>query len=132
MGYRSQVGYLIMFTEKEVYDQFKVQYKLDPKFELCREDESDSLRKSVHLQWIDEKQLVKFEAHDVKWYEDYPDVKCHHDLLNLADEYNEKYDCVSWQFVRIGEEEGDIESEYGGDGDASSYMYAVSSIHCEV
>jgi hypothetical protein len=122
MGYRSQVGYLIVFTEKEVYDQFKVQYKLDPEYEQCRIDEPQS------LMFNDDKLHIRFEAEDVKWYDSFPDVTAHHKLLDLADEYAEKYNCVSWCFVRIGEETGDIETRYGGDGEASSMIYPVSSI----
>lgn len=122
MGYRSEVGYLILFTEKEVYDQFKVQYKLDPAYDECREDEPQS------LSFDDDRLLVRFEVDDVKWYDSYPDVIAHHKLLDLADEYAEKYKCVSWVFVRIGEESGDIETRYGGDGDATSLLYPVSSL----
>ncbi len=122
MGYRSQVGYLIVFTEQQVYDQFKVQYKLDPDYEQCRIDEPHS------LMFNDDKLHIRFEAEDVKWYDSYPDVIAHHKLLNLADEYAEKYNCVSWCFVRIGEESGDIDTQYGGDGDATSMLYPVSSL----
>jgi hypothetical protein len=80
------------------------------------------------LQFDDEKCRVKFEAHDVKWYDTYDDVLCHHELLKLADEYHEKYNCVDWTFVRIGEEDGDVERQFGGIGDASMYLYPVSSI----
>ena len=132
MGYRSEVGYLIMFTEQEVYNQFKVQYKLDDKFKLCWEDEENTNEYASTLRFNDEKCMVTFKASHVKWYEDYPDVKCHHNLLALADEYYDKYDCVEWAFVRVGEEEGDVETEYGGTGDATSYLYPVSSIHWEV
>lgn len=122
MGYRSEVGYVIAFTEKEVYDQFKVQYKLDPEYDQCRDDEPHD------LYFNDNKQLVKFEASDVKWYDSYPDVIAHHKLLELADEYAEKYNCVSWSFVRIGEETGDIDTQYGGNGEATSMLYPVSSL----
>jgi hypothetical protein len=119
-----------MFTEQEVYNQFKVQAKLDDKYKICWEDlvETTTTPSSARLEFNDEKAYIRFEAHDVKWYEDYPDVKCHHALLDLAEEYAEKYECVSWQFVRVGEEVDDIESKYGGNGDASSYVYPVSGI----
>lgn len=131
MGYRSDVGYVIVFTEKEVYDQFKVQYKLDPAYELCREDESGTDFNDIQLRFIDDRLLIKFNAESVKWYDEYPDVKCHHALLVLADEYAKKYTNVSWAFVRIGEETGDVETQYGGDDngeEAASMIYPVSSI----
>jgi hypothetical protein len=132
MGYRSEVGYLIMFTEQEVYNQFKVQYKLDDKFKYCWEDEENTNEYASTLRFNDEKCMVTFKASDVKWYDTFDDVKCHDALLDLADEYHEKYNCVDWAFVRIGEEEGDIETRFGGIGDASMYLYPVSSIEWEV
>jgi len=133
MGYRSQVAYVIVFDKKEVYDQFRVQYKLDEKFKLCWEDEKAEFPKSVQLEWLDEYHIVKFVAQDVKWYDDYPDVICHHDLMKLADEYDEKYGGVEWKFVRVGEEEGDIETEVGGKADiVHSYLYPVTSIQCDI
>ena len=133
MGYRSEVGYVIVFEKKEVYDQFRVQYKLDEKFKLCWEDESDSMGKSIQLKWNDEKYIITFEAHDVKWYDDYPDVICHHDLLKLAEEYFDEYGGVEWKFVRVGEEEGDIETDVGGNADlVHSYIYPVTSIQLEI
>ena len=132
MGYRSEVGYLIMFKEQEVYNQFKVQYKLDDKFKLCWEDEENTNEYASTLRFNDEKCMVTFKATDVKWYDSYPDVRCHHDLLTLADEYHEKYNCVSWTFVRVGEEQGDVESQYGGDGDANSYVYPVSYVNWDI
>jgi hypothetical protein len=122
MGYRSQVGYLIAFEDKDVYNQFKVQYKLDPEYEECRKDEP------LYLLFLDDKLIVRFEADDVKWYDSFPDVIAHRKLLDLAEEYAEKYEDVSWTFVRIGEESGDIETDYGGNGDATSLLYPVSSL----
>ena len=133
MGYRSQVGYVILFHEKEVYDQFKVQYKLDDKFKHCWEDEENIAGHAPSLEWNDNKHSVKFEAYDVKWYDDYPDVICHTDLLNLATEYDEKYGGVEWRFVRIGEEEDDVETLVGGTPDmVYSVIYPVSSIQFEI
>ena len=133
MGYRSEVGYVIIFKEREVYDQFKVQYKLDDKFKHCWEDEANENMSSPTLEFNDDKCFVRFEAYDVKWYDDYPDVICHTDLLDLASEYDEKYKGVEWRFVRIGEEEGDIEDRVGGTPDAVySYIYPVSSIQFDI
>ena len=132
MGYRSEVAYLIMFNEQEVYNQFKVQYKLDDTYKYCWEDEENTNEYAPTLKFNDEKCMVKFEAHDVKWYDSYPDVKCHDALLKLADEYYDKYNCVEWAFVRIGEEDDDIETNYGGTGEAQSYLYPVRTIECDV
>jgi hypothetical protein len=132
MGYRSEVGYIIMFSEQEVYNQFKVQYKLDDAYKHCREDEENTNEYASTLRFNDEKCMVTFKAIDVKWYDSFPDVRCHHALLKLAEEYYDKYNCVEWAFVRIGEEVDDIETNYGGTGEAQSYIYPVSSIQWDV
>ena len=41
----------------------------------------------------------------VKWYEDYKDVSLFMDILEVANERG-----VDWQFIRIGEEFGDIDN----------------------
>lgn len=128
MGYRSEVGYVIKFHEKEVYDQFKVQYKLDDTFKECWRDEE-----AGSLEWNEEGLHIRFEVHDVKWYDDFPDVQCHRALLDLASEYDEKYKGVEWRFVRVGEEEGDVVSEVGGTPDyVYSLIYPVSSIQFDI
>lgn len=127
MGYRSNVAYLIMFDEKEVYDQFRVEYKLDDQYKYCWEDEEHEA-----LEFIEGKLAIKFSASDLKWYDSYPDVKCHRDLLNLASKYFEKYGGVSWHFVRVGEESGDIETDWAGSGLAGQYLYPQTDIVCEI
>ena len=135
MGYRSNVAYLILFDKEEVYDQFRVQYKLDDDFLLCREDEQNDKHQSVTLEFDRKYLAIKFNAYDVKWYDDFDDVKCHKKLLELATEYADKYKGVSWCYVRIGEEQGDVETDdyYSvSDRQARDYLYPVSSIQFDM
>lgn len=125
MGYRSEVGYVIAFEDKDLFNQFIVQAKLDPVYELCWKAEYET----TFTQVLEDKLMLKFHATDVKWYDEYEDVKCHEALLNLASDYIEKYNnhmvasdteqtdtLVSWSFIRIGEELDDNEHRTGGDG----------------
>jgi hypothetical protein len=117
MGYRSEVGYVIAFGDKDLFKQFIVQSKLDPVYELCWKAEYET----NFTQVLDDKLMLKFHATDVKWYDDYADVKCHEALLKLVDDYIEKYTeqidtGISWSFIRIGEELDDNEHRTGGDG----------------
>ena len=77
---------------------------------------------------VDESNLaLNFLASDVKWYEDYEDVKCHMALLQLAQDWAENTDEKNGEtkgnkhiggiFVRIGEETDDITEEYFGEHD---------------
>lgn len=112
MGYRSDVAYAIRFKSREHRVRFMAAQALDPNIKL--ED-----FKLVH----DDCVLLHYEA--VKWYEDYDDVKAHQRLLADA-----KTQGCSWEFCRVGEETGDIESErdYSID-DLGNEMYPPDIIH---
>jgi hypothetical protein len=80
---------------------------------------------------VHDEQEIRFVASAVKWYPDYPDVKCHHELMGLCDEYLQRQEknfidgqvpsltppAVSELFRRIGESEDDLEERHGGDPD---------------
>lgn len=111
MGYRSEVAYKIKFEDEGQWNLFLLEAKSKPETRMCFEDECMTVAYDQHE--------VRFYADHVKWYSDYPDVKCHHKLMELCDEYNErsdKYVCA-WLFRRVGESEDDIESESGGEPD---------------
>jgi hypothetical protein len=141
MGYRSDVGYKIKFhkdiqwrdgipvtartiSSKDLFNTFLAEAKSKEDTKLCFEDDDGVFK-------IDLDNLaITFYASSVKWYEDYPDVKCHEALLNLANEWIEQhesderfYSPVHWGFVRIGEEHGDIDERHGNDGYDLVYTY---------
>jgi hypothetical protein len=111
MGYRSDVAYKIKFDDEGQWNVFLLEAKSKPETRLCFEDED--------LTVVHDKHEIRFVACAVKWYPDYPDVKCHHRLMELCDEYNERGDeyVCAWLFRRIGEEEDDIEHQTGGEPD---------------
>lgn len=123
MGYRSNVAYKIVFSDAEQFNVFLIEAKSKPETRLCFEDED--------LVVAYDKQEIRFLAEAVKWYPDYPDVKCHHKLFELCDEYNQRQEerfidtkevsitppTVSYLFRRIGESEDDYEDMHGGDPD---------------
>ena len=123
MGYRSDVAYKITINDKDQWNVFLIEAKSKPETRLCFEDED--------LQVDHEKCEIRFLAHAVKWYGDYPDVKCHHELLDLCDEYNERQEeqfiagtehkitppTATYLFKRIGESDDDCEELSGGDPD---------------
>lgn len=123
MGYRSDVAYKIKFDNAEQWNVFLIEAKSKPETRMCFEDES--------LTVVHDKQEIRFLAEGVKWYGDYEDVKCHHKLFELCDEYNERQEkafidarepsitppWASYLFRRIGEQDDDIEDLHGGDPD---------------
>jgi len=98
MGYRSDVAYAIAFPNKDKRIRFMATAALDPEIEL----------KDFKL--IDDT-TVLFSYEQVKWYDGYDWVKAHVQLLEDA-----KAQSCGWQFLRVGEEAGDVEQD-GDDGD---------------
>jgi hypothetical protein len=98
MGYRSDVAYAIAFPSEDKRIRFMATAALDPEIEL----------KDFKL--IDDT-TVLLSYDDVKWYDEYDWVKAHKRLLEDA-----KNQLFGWQFLRVGEEAGDVEQD-GDDGD---------------
>jgi hypothetical protein len=118
MGYRSEVAYVIKFEDIAQRDAFVtlVLAKNDPIV-------TEAINDTTHDQTDDP--VITFKAGDVKWYDSYPDVQVHHQMMRDA---TELYD-AEWRFVRIGEETTDIEvQEEGHEFELWEYVDPVSSI----
>jgi hypothetical protein len=130
MGYRSTVAYTIRFTpipdnnvdsptEEEVH-QCKASF-------YCFLAEAKVKHPSCFSEEfgvdVDEANFaLNFLAEDVKWYEDYEDVKAHTALQDLSKAWvdmENKY--IGGIFIRVGEEDDDLETD--STGDAENYMY---------
>lgn len=120
MGYRSDVAYTIRFTSddtraKQSFYTFIAEAKAKAATAPCF-NESEWAEFEV-----DEGRFrINFSADTVKWYPDYPDVKCHEALIELAAEWandEDNHSEIAYSFVRIGEEADDIEEKSGGDYD---------------
>jgi len=117
MGYRSEVAYKIMFYEEAQWNVFIIEAKSKPETRACFDDECLTVDYDKHA--------IMFYADDVKWYPDYEDVQCHHNLMGLVDEYNERATNLDkdagyvggYLYRRIGEAEDDVETLSGGDPD---------------
>jgi hypothetical protein len=113
MGYRSDVAYKIKFVNKEDFWGFIAESKLDPDTALCfdkQEEWGDSFI-------VDEERYeICFLAEGWKWYDEYPEVKCHQALWEKAearcDEDNIE---VEGAWCRTGEESDDNDERYFGD-----------------
>lgn len=131
MGYRSNVAYTIRFVHeddtnnKQSFYTFLAEAKSNAASAACfgeqgwAEFEIDEARFSIN-----------FATEDVKWYESYADVQCHEALINLASEWVNDEDNnsgIAYKFVRIGEDNEDIEVREGGDVDYN-WAYVNRSI----
>ena len=114
MGYRSDVAYVIGFDTDEKRDEFVALIRV----------RGDELWTALQECGMDEHQpRINFYAGDVKWYDSFPDVQMHDKLLTfIADNYSDEGG-IGWKFIRIGEEQGDIQEEEGGDHDTVSYLH---------
>ena len=117
MGYRSDVAYTIRFVSdddtknKQSFYTFLAEAKSNAATAPCFNDQWNEAE-------VDEVRLrINFVADDVKWYPSYPDVACHDALIDLADEWaNDESNNseIAYRFVRIGEEQEDIETKTNG------------------
>lgn len=100
MGYRSYVALAFKkdAVSKEVIDEAKKYW--DESY--WREREED---------------VILFYAEEVKWYDSYSDVQAIENIIQSMDEEN-------YQFIRIGEEPGDIEER----GSAYLSLYTSTTI----
>ena len=116
MGYRSEVAYVINFEDKQKLNEFIA------KVMVLGGDVANAL-KECEIEVVDGAfscYRINFYAVDVKWYESYPDVKAHEQLLDFAGEWFPDGG-VGWKFIRIGEEMGDVDDRDGGDDDFIPY-----------
>ena len=123
MGYRSEVAYSIGFEDTQTMGQF-INYVFGS------EDEHmiDALKECE----VCFKELrINFHAYDVKWYESYTDVQGHTKLYTLPnDESTQFYEKCDYKFIRVGEEQGDIDEDYSSNADIDLHdgFYTVTSI----
>lgn len=118
MGYRSEVSSII-YAKKDIMDKFKV-------------DNSDSIKElethfennydeGLSYQSNPDYDIIFLRGNGWKWYETYTDVKAWNNLMNLAIDKG-----LSVEFIRIGEDEADIEVKYINDSEC--YLSAVRFI----
>jgi hypothetical protein len=123
MGYRSNVAYTIRFTgdDDKAIEQSFYCFLAEAKVKFPTAVTDTDLK-------VDEKNFaLNFFASDVKWYEDYEDVKCHMSLLQLAQDWSENVDeengdtkgnkHIGGIFVRVGENADDVTEEGFGEHD---------------
>jgi hypothetical protein len=141
MGYRSTVAYTIRF-ETPSYD--KPEERTDPEEakrsfytfigEAKAKETTAGAFTDEDLKVDEEKLAIYFFAESVKWYEDYPDVKCHECLMGLAREWADDGEnsnpFIGGAFARIGEETDDNIEEVWGNGEYD-WVNIYRSMHCD-
>ena len=111
MGYRSEVAYVIAFEDKPTLNEFisLVMLKGGAEAEALKECQIEVSEGAFSCY------RINFYAGDVKWYDSYPEVEAHTWLYQYAVERFE--DNCAYRFLRIGEEQADIEDEHSDPSD---------------
>jgi len=119
MGYRSDVAYVIRFATEEQRDTF---------VELVKHRNDDWTQAILECETEYEEPIITFEVHDVKWYDDFKDVRAHNALMEWAVEL---YPEAGWRLIQLGED-GQEECNQGGDcDDLWDYLYTSHSLNTE-
>ena len=111
MGYRSQVAYVIAFEDKTTLNEFisLVMLKGGREAEALKECQIEVSEGAFSCY------RINFYQDDVKWYDSYPEVEAHTWLYQYAVERFEGK--CAYRFLRIGEEQADIEDEHSDPSD---------------
>jgi len=132
MGYRSSVRSCVYSDNVELFDAFIAGQKLSEprlfedgnwfknnlKFE-------EQIYKDMEGKITQTIKILDMSCDDVKWYDDFDDVKSWTKLLASAEEQG-----LNYEFVRVGEESDDIEQEQGGEN-VEHFLYPSTSIICD-
>jgi len=113
MGYRSDVAYAIQFPSKDELVVFLARVRMD----ASQVGELDKLMVAKTRPWADPNEcyVLLFHEESVKWYEDsYEDVQWHMRLIQAAAEQG-----YPTRYVRVGEEQGDVEIKDTGETECS-------------
>ena len=116
MGYRSDVAYTIRFngTANELLEDVEKSFKLF----LAEAKVKPACAIAINEVSIDEKAMhINFYCDGVKWYDSYPDVDSHMELVSLAREWVADCPYIGVIFVRVGEELEDNVWESDGNYD---------------
>ena len=113
MGYRSDVQAVIYGPSDEML-RFVTASKMDDKYKLVWKEFDAQLNVfTMGAAKPDPVTVLHLKCEDVKWYTDYPDVAAWHALMVEADQdYH-----LHYEFIRIGEEDGDVEKDNSPDCD---------------
>lgn len=121
MGYRSDVAYTIRFTPEYSTEKMPVDPKpmRDAFFTFIAEAKSkpatELAMKEVSVE--EDKLQLNFYCDSVKWYDSFPEVESHEQLVSLAREWVADCPYIGVIFVRVGEELEDNVWESDGNYD---------------
>jgi len=141
MGYRSEVGYAVRLSKNHEHDdQLMEQLKaneinLDDLWGMFIAEVKVSCKEALRWKQIkvdNQQRWLAYREGGVKWYADFEDVQAHEKILDIAEEYNQRYsddynlpELFDIAFVRIGEDPEDVDYKHRGEGYDMFYPVTV-------
>ena len=109
MGYRSDVYIGVAFENEADLKELLAVYAIDPRVQKL----------NLLKEWdVMEDNILLCVIEGTKWYAGYEDVQGIEHMLNLADKFDAERDMpIAYRFVRLGEDEDDIETREEHNGD---------------
>ena len=121
MGYRSDVATVIYGDNRNPEKYALLKTLMNTTFKVAYDEWS------ANAIWHDEKCVLEFFIEDVKWYESYEEIQDFTKMLYAIAEIPG----FNYEFVRIGEDDNDIERQ--SEGNQCEYVISVSrSIEVEL
>lgn len=119
MGYRSEVAIMIYGTAEEMAVVKAVYDRLYSALDAETKETVDYVMGDDNNGFSEEG--FRFHAEDIKWYDGYAHIEFFKEFFNEGDDSG-----ASCEFIRIGEEYDDIETDYIGDD--NEYRLAVTRL----
>ena len=109
MGYRSDVYIGVAFENEADLKEVLAVYAIDPRVQKL----------NLLKEWdVMEDNILLCVIEGTKWYAGYEDVQGIEHMLNLADKFDAERDMpIAYRFVRLGEDEDDMETREEHNGD---------------
>tara|TARA_R110002049_G_scaffold101690_1_gene246782 strand:- start:3962 stop:4372 length:411 start_codon:yes stop_codon:yes gene_type:complete len=133
MGYRSEVKIAIQCNKAVVganagWKTFLCEIAVNPDTKIAYEELTSSDLKNCGIDEHTTVNRIWYEGDDVKWYDSYSDVQSWMALLEVAQGYQHLDEQLfSTAFIRIGEEDNDVETNYTSEGCELLSVYSSSS-----
>lgn len=137
MGYRSEVRAAFYTTRKEEWPVLKL---------FVDENFPKDLDEDLHLITSEGMWGYDFNATDIKWYDNYPEIKAFDKFVEVfedianemrvlkgvkGEEYTEYINQWSYEFLRVGEDDGDVERKQGGRAHNYPMLNAITRVEAE-
>lgn len=137
MGYRSEVRAAFYTMRKDDWPTLKL---------FVEENFPKSLDEDLHLITSAGMYGYDYNATNIKWYDSYPEIKAFDKFVkvfgDIADDmrelkgvngevYHEYVNEWSYEFLRIGEDDGDVERKQGGRAHSYPMLAAITRIDAD-